>query len=79
MRQYIYASRVATGVHQVFVKARKERTSQPQWGQHASAPRAKKERQVKRAKKKKGIEAQKVKPPTPNWETDVLIRNEEKK
>ena len=39
--------------------------------------RNKKERQVRRVKKKKGIEAQRAKPPTPIWAIEALIGNEE--
>ena len=52
---------------------------------HSSIPlhgsvrtKAKNERQVRRAKKRKGIEAHSVKPPTPTRAIDVLILDEEK-
>ena len=38
-----------------------------------------KERQGRRAKKRKGIEAQRAKPPTPTRAIDVLIRDDEQK
>ena len=38
--------------------------------------RDKKEREGRRAKKKKGIKAQRVKPPTLTWGIDALIRDE---
>ena len=41
--------------------------------------REKKERQVGRAKKRKGIEAQGVKPSTPSRATDALVGEEEQK
>ena len=37
----------------------------------------KKERQVRRAKEKEGNKERRTKPPTPNWEIDVLIGDEE--
>ena len=39
--------------------------------------REKKERQVRRTKKRKGVEAQRVKHPTPSQATDALIGDEE--
>ena len=41
--------------------------------------RYKKERQVRRAKKKREIEAQRAKPPTPTRAIDVLIGDKEQK
>ena len=41
--------------------------------------REKKERQVRRAKEKKVVEAQKVKPPTPSRAIDALIGDAEQK
>ena len=43
-----------------------------------NAKREKKERQMRRARERKGIKAQMVKPPTTPWETDMLIGDEEK-
>ena len=38
-----------------------------------------KERKVRRVKKRKGVEAQRVKPPTPPWAIDALAGDEEQK
>ena len=39
--------------------------------------REEEERQVRRSKKRKGIEAERPKLPTPSWEIDALIGQEE--
>ena len=50
-----------------------ENPFQPRPGRHASTPRKEKREE----KKRKGIEAHRVKRPTPSQATDALIGNEE--